>query len=199
MEADKRFGFGKHALLSTFIHPYLYSKATKLSKTGLKQQQSLMFIVAITLLLSGDIHQCPGPNNIPVTEGRNINNRSTTANLQVCTLRTLYSTPEQTHLLVQFRPPCECRPGSDARPEPDSRRDETAWSMERGGHPGCCERACSAPSATTEMPGFGDGDRGNHHCSPRTARLAGVVPCPWWRSRSSSQRHACSTSKTTNR
>ncbi|KAK7877256.1 hypothetical protein WMY93_032031 [Mugilogobius chulae] len=86
----KHFGFGKYALAATFIHPYLHKRANGCTKTALKPQQSLAFIIFISLMLSGDIHQCPGPiNNSTTTEGSqdvNTNVRSATNNLQVLSL-----------------------------------------------------------------------------------------------------------------
>ncbi|XDV19047.1 hypothetical protein PO909_024621, partial [Leuciscus waleckii] len=100
---NKHFGFGRYALAVTLIHPHLFSQARRrVYKTVLQQQQSLAFIIGICLLLSGDIHQCPGPLSAPAQTGPRISSthsRSNTGNLQVCSPCTLNYTLEQpTHL-----------------------------------------------------------------------------------------------------
>ncbi|XDV15471.1 hypothetical protein PO909_015550 [Leuciscus waleckii] len=85
---NNHFGFGRHALAITFIHPHLFSKTRgRMYKTVLHQQQSLAFIISICLLLSGNIHQCPGPVSAPTRTGPRVSSiysRSNTGNLQVC-------------------------------------------------------------------------------------------------------------------
>lgn len=108
-QVNKHFGFGRGALAATFIHPYFYNRAIRGTKTILKPQQSLAFVIAICLLLSGDIHQCPGSvNNILPTEGPYVNtanSRSTAGNLQVRSQSIPYYTLEQqTHLNVSISP-----------------------------------------------------------------------------------------------
>lgn len=100
---NKHFGFGRYALAVTLIHPHLFSQARgRVYKTVLQQQQSLAFIIAICLLLSGDIHQCPGPLSAPAQTGPRVSSthsRSNTGNLQVCPPCTQNYTLEQpTHL-----------------------------------------------------------------------------------------------------
>lgn len=97
----KHFGFGRYVLARTFIHPCFFNRVTKSSKTILKPQQSLQFIIAICLLLSGDIHQCPGPINFPEQDGTQTaptHSGSSVVNFQVHTSCTSSCTFEQTHL-----------------------------------------------------------------------------------------------------
>ncbi|KAK7891503.1 hypothetical protein WMY93_023466 [Mugilogobius chulae] len=105
--AQKHVGFGKYALAATFIYPQLFSRASMHTKTTLKPQQSLSFIIAICLLLSGDIHQCPGPlnssTNHPIATPED--NRSMIDNLQVHTLCTFYTATQKTYLDCSSIPP----------------------------------------------------------------------------------------------
>nr|XP_055025620.1 uncharacterized protein LOC129415608 [Misgurnus anguillicaudatus] len=59
----KHLGFGRHVLTTTFIQLHLPNRTTKRSKSKINPQQSYAFLIIISLLLSGDIHQCPGPLN----------------------------------------------------------------------------------------------------------------------------------------
>ncbi|KAJ8385627.1 hypothetical protein AAFF_G00184240 [Aldrovandia affinis] len=68
-QANKHFGFGRHVIAVAFIYPSLYNRGTKHTKTVSKLQQSHTLIITICLLLSGDIHQCPGPLNKPAEDG----------------------------------------------------------------------------------------------------------------------------------
>lgn len=80
------FGFGKHALATTFIFPYLHQRIQKRT-TPNKQKQGDNLIILICLLLSGDVHPCPGPLHI---EPRNGNITSgTTRNVAVSQVRAL--------------------------------------------------------------------------------------------------------------
>lgn len=58
------FGYGRHALTATFIFPSLYFRAKRHSKPPARLQHSDALIIIICLLLSGNIHPCPGPFNI---------------------------------------------------------------------------------------------------------------------------------------
>lgn len=63
------FGYGKHALAVTFIYPSLYNRVKKHTKPATQLQLSDTLIITICLLLSGDIHPCPGPlHTIPGNE-----------------------------------------------------------------------------------------------------------------------------------
>ncbi len=59
------FGHGKHTLAVTFIYPSLYKRVKIHSKSSTRRHQSkaLGQIIMICLLLSGDIHPCPGPHH----------------------------------------------------------------------------------------------------------------------------------------
>ncbi len=59
------FGHGKHTLALTFIYPSLYKRVKIHSKSSTRRHQSkaLGQIIMICLLLSGDIHPCPGPHH----------------------------------------------------------------------------------------------------------------------------------------
>lgn len=58
--AGKHFGFGQNALLNTFTHPSQYRE--RHSKTKADRQRSSCILITLCLLLSGDVHQCLGPN-----------------------------------------------------------------------------------------------------------------------------------------
>lgn len=102
IKVTKHLGLGKHVLAATFIHPYLYSEKRKHTKSALKPQQSLALIITICLLLSGDIHQCPGPTNGPTSDSHHIITsnycRSIPRNLQVRTYITSDTFELNTHL-----------------------------------------------------------------------------------------------------
>lgn len=59
-QAVGNFGYGKHALALTFICSSLYNRMTKHTKPPTMLQHSDALIITICLLLSGDIHPCPG-------------------------------------------------------------------------------------------------------------------------------------------
>lgn len=65
----KHFGYGKYVLFATFC-PCRYFHTSKYGKTTVKRQSCAALVIAICLLLSGDIHQCPGPvhTNMAVDE-----------------------------------------------------------------------------------------------------------------------------------
>jgi len=57
----KQLDYGKKTLLETFLYPGWYSARCK-SKARVKRQiNGRDLIICMCLLLSGDIHQCPGP------------------------------------------------------------------------------------------------------------------------------------------
>lgn len=58
------FGLGKHIVAVTFIFPFLHNrvKSQTKSSTRLYQNEALGLIIMICLLLSGDVHPCPGPH-----------------------------------------------------------------------------------------------------------------------------------------
>ncbi len=58
------FGYGKHALALTFIYPSLYNRMKKHTKPPAMLRYSDALIIRICLLLSGDIHPCPGPLHV---------------------------------------------------------------------------------------------------------------------------------------
>uniref|UniRef100_A0A3B3HT49 Reverse transcriptase domain-containing protein n=1 Tax=Oryzias latipes TaxID=8090 RepID=A0A3B3HT49_ORYLA len=100
-QLNKHFGFGKLALATTFVHPHHYYRRIKThSEIKLNPQQSLALVIAVYLLLSGDIHQCPGPaassSETPFSTPPS-NNRSTSGNFQVHSLRTFYKVNQRTH------------------------------------------------------------------------------------------------------
>lgn len=76
------FGYGEYTLAILFKTPNRYNRRVKRIKTTCKQQTSQAVIIAICLLLSGDIHQCPGPT----TNGASISDVSTrnSTSAQVC-------------------------------------------------------------------------------------------------------------------
>ncbi|XP_026111143.1 uncharacterized protein LOC113086211 isoform X1 [Carassius auratus] len=99
---NNHFGFGRHAFAITFIHPHLFSKTRgRMYKAVLHQQQSLAFIISICLLLSGDIHQCPGPVSPPTRTGPHVSSiysRSNIGNLQVCSSSHCYALEQPTDI-----------------------------------------------------------------------------------------------------
>lgn len=64
----KHFGYGNKVLFDTFIQPSLYNTTNKRIMTTPKSQRSDNLVIILCLLLSGDIHQCPGPS-ITITNG----------------------------------------------------------------------------------------------------------------------------------
>lgn len=79
------FGHGKHVLVVTFIHPSLYKRVKKHSKPTTRLQQREALIITICLLLSGDIHPCPGPG---LHHARLLNNLDPTSDSAVSQVRT---------------------------------------------------------------------------------------------------------------
>ena len=76
---NKQFGYGKKTLMDTFLYPCWYP-VRRNDKNGDKRQvNGGRLIICICLLLSGDIHQCPGP--MP----RNTISKRPTAGAMVCT------------------------------------------------------------------------------------------------------------------
>ncbi|CAM4651696.1 unnamed protein product [Leuciscus chuanchicus] len=58
----KHFGFGKTIVATTFVFPGLMSSFKKrLKKQPERSSQGETLIIILCLLLSGDVHQCPGP------------------------------------------------------------------------------------------------------------------------------------------
>ena len=60
-QAIGNFGFGKHVLATTIVYPSLYLRLKKHFKPPTQLRQSDALLITICLLLSGDIHPCPGP------------------------------------------------------------------------------------------------------------------------------------------
>ena len=60
-QAMGNVGFGKHVLATTFVYPSLYLRLKKHFKPPTQLRQSDALLITICLLLSGDIHPCPGP------------------------------------------------------------------------------------------------------------------------------------------
>lgn len=58
-------GYGTYTLAVTLVYPLLYNKFTKKTKSTTPTQSPLTtgLIIAICLILSGDIHPCPGPHH----------------------------------------------------------------------------------------------------------------------------------------
>ena len=56
-------GYGKHILTTTFVFPSLFNTAKKCPKPSTRIQQGDALIIMICLLLSGDVHPCPGPTH----------------------------------------------------------------------------------------------------------------------------------------
>ena len=58
----KHFGYGKHILLQAFVNTATVRDQHKQSYAvrGIRQSDSLI-IITLYLLLSGDVHPCPGP------------------------------------------------------------------------------------------------------------------------------------------
>lgn len=62
------FGYGRHVLAVTFIFPSLYYRVKKHSKPPARLRHSDALIIIFCLLLSGDIHPCPGPFHTKMAE-----------------------------------------------------------------------------------------------------------------------------------
>lgn len=56
----KQLGYGKKILMDTFLYPCWYP-ARQNDKAGIKRQVNGGELIICVCLLSGDIHQCPGP------------------------------------------------------------------------------------------------------------------------------------------
>lgn len=65
------FGYGKHTLTVRFIFPSLYKSVKKRRKTTTRLRHSDALIIMICLMLSGDIHPCPGP--LHTNPGKEVN------------------------------------------------------------------------------------------------------------------------------
>lgn len=66
-EGCKNFSLGKQALLQTFLYPGWYNtRNKKTSRTACNRARTETLQITLCLLLSGNIHQCPGPST-PVT------------------------------------------------------------------------------------------------------------------------------------
>ncbi|KAK7898708.1 hypothetical protein WMY93_019561 [Mugilogobius chulae] len=63
-----KVGFGKYALAMAFIYPSLYKRLTKRMKPPARLQVTRTLIIAICLMISGDIHPCPGPSRATLQE-----------------------------------------------------------------------------------------------------------------------------------
>lgn len=117
IKATKHFGLGRYVLAATFIHPHLYSKVRKHTKSVLKPHQSLALIITICLLLSGDIHQCPGPTTGPTSDSPHIiasnHSKSTAGNLQVRTFTLRHTFELNTHLDSSISPASTAGPVID--------------------------------------------------------------------------------------
>ncbi len=83
-KAKPSIGYGKHLLATTLIYPSLYKQIWKKNKTTSRLQWTNALIITICLILSGDIHPCPGPHRV-TPEERPLEERDTTV-LQVCPL-----------------------------------------------------------------------------------------------------------------
>lgn len=57
----KHFGYGKNVVAATFVSPSLLISSKKGQFRGGGQVNRENVIVMLCLLLSGDVHQCPGP------------------------------------------------------------------------------------------------------------------------------------------
>lgn len=58
----KHFGYGKNIVATTFVFPSLMTSFKKrLKKQSERSSQGETLIIILCLLLSGDVHQCPGP------------------------------------------------------------------------------------------------------------------------------------------
>lgn len=62
-DSFKHFGYGNFALLSAFLYPNWHNhvKQHARRRTAPRRQHFEASIITICLLMSGDIHQCPGP------------------------------------------------------------------------------------------------------------------------------------------
>lgn len=68
-EVQKHFGLDRGVLLSTFIRPGMEIRAAnKQYHIRADRQRGELLIIVFSLLLAGDIHQCPGPSSIPKPE-----------------------------------------------------------------------------------------------------------------------------------
>lgn len=114
IKATKHFGLGRYVLAVTFMYPHLHSKVRKYSKSVLKSQQSLALIITICLLLSGDIHQCPGPTTGPTSDSPHIiasnHSKSTAGNLQVRNFTLRHTFELNTHLDSSISPESAAAP-----------------------------------------------------------------------------------------
>lgn len=59
--AKASFVYGTYTPAVTLVYPSLYKRITRRTKPPTRLTQSNALIIAICLMLSGDIHPCPGP------------------------------------------------------------------------------------------------------------------------------------------
>lgn len=98
---NKHFGYGRYALAAILIQSHLPTRVKKCTTTKLKTQQSYA-LVTMFLLLSGDIHQCPGPLSDQEQGGHyttSTHSGSVTGSIQVHSLHNShYTNMQQTDL-----------------------------------------------------------------------------------------------------
>ncbi len=102
------FRHGKHTLAVTFIYPSLYKRVKIHSKSSTRRHQSkaLGLIIMICLLLSGDIHPCPGPHH-----AKPVNVLDFTSDSAVSQVRTLGRGTLLSGYVQQTNLPCFGSPG----------------------------------------------------------------------------------------
>ncbi|KAI4805087.1 hypothetical protein KUCAC02_009720 [Chaenocephalus aceratus] len=106
----KHFGYGKHALMQTFVLTAGQHQQHNLKRNNEvrdKRQGNCCIIITLYLLLSGDVHQCPGPTT------RNINREVTKSNNPVSQV---HDTHRESNVIEHIHQPgvmpCVCCPGA---------------------------------------------------------------------------------------
>ncbi|KAK7945179.1 hypothetical protein WMY93_000907 [Mugilogobius chulae] len=89
--AGTNIGFGKHLLAVSLVFPSLYRQSNRKTNKSTSQQWTNTLIITICLILSGDIHPCPGPSPLHATPPEGTTDSTTsverfTSFLEVCSL-----------------------------------------------------------------------------------------------------------------
>ncbi|KAI4828902.1 hypothetical protein KUCAC02_022973 [Chaenocephalus aceratus] len=85
-------GMGEYVLAATLRFPQWYNPRRKTAKTSCRRHSKEALIIAICLLMLGDIHQCPGPTSNEASFADSVTCNSTS--LHLCSINY-----RQTHLV----------------------------------------------------------------------------------------------------
>ncbi len=123
--SQKHFGHRHLALFSTYIQPSMGMQGASKHFTKLDQQRGELLIIIFSLLLAGDVHQCPGPRLCSESAAKLPNPDSiTTSNSSGLQIQTVLTNVVQTMT--------NCSPDSLACSTDDSVNIPVATAMQSG-------------------------------------------------------------------